>query len=277
MPASTTPRRSRSTRSSPSGQVLFEIPTGVVADTRGRRFSFLLGAGHAARRDPALPRHVAGPGRAPRLGDRLDPARARVHVLLGRDRGLARRRAARPPASAAPWNRSSPGPRSSRGVAMLTGSVLGGVIAQVTNIGVPVPDPGRPARRDVGDRVPVHARHRLHPEAWTRAFAPRSRSVLRGSIDGGLRNPPVRWLMLSAPFTVGVGIFAFYALQPYLLQLYGDPTAYGVAGLAAAIVAGCTDRRRADRDPRPPPLPAPDRCPDRRHRRHRRSSWRWSA
>ena len=44
--------------------------------------------------------------------------------------------------------------------------------------------------------------------------------------------------MLSAPFTAGVGIFAFYALQPYLLQLYGDPTAYGIAGLAAAVVAG---------------------------------------
>ena len=27
------------------GQVIFEVPTGVVADTRGRRFSFLLGAG----------------------------------------------------------------------------------------------------------------------------------------------------------------------------------------------------------------------------------------
>src|SRR5712691_180242 len=26
------------------GQVIFEIPTGVVADTRGRRFSFMLGA-----------------------------------------------------------------------------------------------------------------------------------------------------------------------------------------------------------------------------------------
>src|SRR5213593_273658 len=26
------------------GQVIFEIPTGVIADTRGRRFSFLLGA-----------------------------------------------------------------------------------------------------------------------------------------------------------------------------------------------------------------------------------------
>src|SRR5512133_1858666 len=28
-----------------AGMVLFEIPTGVVADTRGRRLSFLLGAG----------------------------------------------------------------------------------------------------------------------------------------------------------------------------------------------------------------------------------------
>ena len=64
------------------------------------------------------------------------------------------------------------------------------------------------------------------------------RAVVRGSIDGGLRNPPVRWLMLAAPFTFGVGFYAFYALQPYLLQLYGNPTAYGVAGLAAAAVAG---------------------------------------
>ena len=27
------------------GMVIFEVPTGVVADTRGRRFSFMLGAG----------------------------------------------------------------------------------------------------------------------------------------------------------------------------------------------------------------------------------------
>ena len=44
--------------------------------------------------------------------------------------------------------------------------------------------------------------------------------------------------MLAAPFTAGVGIYTFYALQPYLLELYGDPHAYSVAGLAAAIVAG---------------------------------------
>jgi MFS family permease len=44
--------------------------------------------------------------------------------------------------------------------------------------------------------------------------------------------------MLASPFTAGVGIYAFYAFQPYLLELYGDPNAYGIAGLAAAIVAG---------------------------------------
>lgn len=49
-------------------------------------------------------------------------------------------------------------------------------------------------------------------------------------------NRPVRWLMLAAPFTVGVGFYAFYALQPYLLELYGDPNAYGVAGLAEMTV-----------------------------------------
>ena len=57
------------------------------------------------------------------------------------------------------------------------------------------------------------------------------------SLEHGLENPPVRWVMLAAPFTMGVGIYAFYALQPYLLQLYGDQQAFGIAGLAAAVVA----------------------------------------
>ena len=44
--------------------------------------------------------------------------------------------------------------------------------------------------------------------------------------------------MLAAPFTMGVAIYAFYAMQPHLLELYGDETAFGVAGLAAAAVGG---------------------------------------
>ena len=52
------------------------------------------------------------------------------------------------------------------------------------------------------------------------------------------RRSPVRWVMLAAPFASGVGIYTFYALQPYLLELWGDPHAYQIAGLVAAIVAG---------------------------------------
>jgi MFS family permease len=64
------------------------------------------------------------------------------------------------------------------------------------------------------------------------------RSIVRGSIAHGLGNPPVRWIMLEAPFTGGVTIYAFYAMQPYLLELWGNERAFAIAGLAAAIVAG---------------------------------------
>jgi fucose permease len=120
---------------------------------------------------------------------------------------------------------------------MLTGSVLGGVVAQLTNLGVPYL-----LRAGLLGVTLLIAFRYMHDIGFSplhgTSIPAEVRDVLRGSVDGGLRNPPVRWLMLSAPFTAGVGIFAFYALQPYLLELYGDPTAYGIAGLAAAIVAG---------------------------------------
>ena len=63
------------------------------------------------------------------------------------------------------------------------------------------------------------------------------RGIVRASLDHGLRNRPVRWLMLAAPFSMGVSGYGFYAAQPYLLQLYGSHDSYAVAGLAAALVA----------------------------------------
>jgi hypothetical protein len=35
----------------------------------------------------------------------------------------------------------------------------------------------------------------------------------------------------EAPFTGGVTIYAFYAMQPYLLELYGNQRAFAIAGL----------------------------------------------
>lgn len=120
---------------------------------------------------------------------------------------------------------------------MLTGSVAGGFIAQATNLGVPY------VVRSVLLGLTLLAAFLLMRDLGftpTKGKGPidEVRTVLRSSIDAGWRRPPIRWVMLAAPFSMGVGIFAFYAMQPYLLELYGDPNAYGIAGLAAAIVAG---------------------------------------
>jgi MFS family permease len=123
------------------------------------------------------------------------------------------------------------------GAAMLTGSVAGGVVAQLTNLGVPYL-----LRAGMLGVTLVVAWRAMHDLGFTpeRGVTPvrAVRNVVNGAVEGGLRNRPVRWLMLAAPFAGGVGIYAFYAAQPYLLELFGDREAYGVAGLAAALVAG---------------------------------------
>jgi MFS family permease len=120
---------------------------------------------------------------------------------------------------------------------MLLGSVAGGYLAQLTNLGVPYLVRGGVllvvfvvamiVMRDIG----------FTPERGGRPLA-EMRKILHSSVEYGLRVPPVRATMLAGLFSGGVGIYVFYALQPYLLKLWGDPHAYGIAGLVAAIVAG---------------------------------------
>jgi MFS family permease len=123
------------------------------------------------------------------------------------------------------------------GIAMLTGTVAGGVIAQATNLGVPYV-----LRALILGLTFLVAFMLMHDVGFTpekrASVLKKTRSILKSSLDHGLRNPPVRWLMLAAPFSAGVGLYAFYAMQPYLLELYGRSDAYAIAGLAAAIVAG---------------------------------------
>ncbi len=218
------------------GMVIFEVPTGVVADTRGRRLSFMLGA--VVLLVSTLLYLVMWQVQAPFIGW------AFASILLGLGFTFFS-------GATEAWLVDALGAtgfegnldtvfgrgQTIGGVAMLVGSVLGGVVAQMTTLGVPyvlrvimlgvallaafflMRDLGFTPKTDVSARTAV-------------------RDVARGSIDGGLRNRPVRWMMLAAPFTGGVGFYAFYAMQPYLLELYGDPAAYSIAGLAAAIVAG---------------------------------------
>jgi MFS family permease len=123
------------------------------------------------------------------------------------------------------------------GAAMLGGSVAGGFIAQQTNLGVPFV-----LRGLILIVMFVVAFRLMHDIGFTPQKGDRllteMRKVTSASIEYGWRVPAVKWLMVEALFTGGVGIYGFYALQPYLLELYGDPHAYQIAGLVAAIVAG---------------------------------------
>jgi hypothetical protein len=39
--------------------------------------------------------------------------------------------------------------------------------------------------------------------------------------------------MLAAAFAAGASCYAFYAMQPYLLELFGNPEAYSIAAIGA--------------------------------------------
>jgi MFS family permease len=219
-----------------AGLVLFEVPTGVIADVRGRRLSYLLGTLtltiatllylmmwriSAPFWAWALSSALLGLGftffsgavqawlvdalKASGFSGQLEAVFAKGEIV--------------------------------EGVAMLTGSVAGGYLAQVTNLGVPYLLRAAVLALSFGLAFVLMQDVGFTPK---RSGAPlrEVRGVLARALEYGLRNPPVRWIMLSNIFTDGVSIYAFYAMQPYLLQLYGDPKAYGIAGLAAAIVGG---------------------------------------
>ena len=97
-----------------AGMMVFEVPTGVVADLRGRRVSFLVGALTLMGVDAALRAAVAGPRALLGVGGRVGAAGARVHVLLRRDGGLAGRRAALHRLHRRAGRRVRPGPGGGR-------------------------------------------------------------------------------------------------------------------------------------------------------------------
>src|SRR6188472_1511176 len=118
------------------GQVVFEIPTGVVADTRGRRFSFLLGA--ATLLLSTLLYLVMWQVKAPFIGWAL----ASVLLGLGFTFFSGATEAWLVDALGATGFTGSLESVFGRaqavgGAAMLVGSVTGGVVAQATDLGVP--------------------------------------------------------------------------------------------------------------------------------------------
>ncbi|PRY68602.1 putative MFS family arabinose efflux permease [Glaciihabitans tibetensis] len=217
------------------GMVIFEIPTGVVADTVGRKFSYLLGTitlsvttglywmlwvWHAPFFWWAVVSVLLGLGFTFFSGaveawlvDALTATGFTGNLETVFGRGLV-----------------------VEGIAMFVGSVLGGVIAQATNLGVPFL-----LRAGVLVAMFVFAFVVMKDLGFTpdRSMGPlkATRNVLEQSVEHGLKKRSVRYMIFAAPFASGVGFYAFYALQPYLLELYGDESAYSVAGLAAAMLS----------------------------------------
>ena len=219
-----------------AGMVLFEVPTGIVADTIGRRASYLLGTVtltastllyvllwqiEAPFWQWAIVSLLVGLGFTFFSGaveawlvDALTATgfTGELESVFGRGQIVT-------------------------GVAMLTGSVAGGFIAQQTSLGVPFVLRGLVLMAMFGVAFRLMHDVGFTAEKGGRPLA-EMRKIASASIEYGWRVPAVKWLMVEALFTGGVGIYAFYALQPYLLELYGDPHAYQIAGLVAAIVAG---------------------------------------
>ncbi len=219
-----------------AGMVIFEIPTGVVADTIGRRVSYLAGTVTLMVTTLlyVLLWQIEGPFWAwavvsillglgftffsgaveAWLVDALDATgfTGSLEAVFGRGQIVT-------------------------GAGMLSGSVLGGFAAQLTSLGIPFV-----MRAAVLAIMFVYAFHAMKDIGFTlkesTGTIPEMKLITSSSVKYGLRVPSVKWLMLSSFFTSGVSIYAFYALQPYLLDLAGDPEAYGIAGITAALVAG---------------------------------------
>jgi MFS family permease len=219
-----------------AGMVLFEIPTGVVADRWGRRASFLCGTLtlaaatglyvllwqlHSAFVWWAIVSALLGLGftffsgatdawlvdalTATRFDGQMEGVFAHGQIVIG--------------------------------AMTLSGSVAGGYLAQLTNLGVPYV-----ARGAILLGMFVLAFVMMHdlgftPDRGDRPMA-EMKKILNSSIEHGLKVPAIRAIMLAGMFSGGVAFYVFYALQPHLLNLWGNQKAYGIAGLVAALVAG---------------------------------------
>src|SRR5256885_5002292 len=194
-----------------AGMVLFEVPTGIVADTIGRRASYLLGTVtltastllyvllwqiEAPFWQWAVVSLLVGLGFTVFSGaveawlvDALTATgfTGELESVFGRGQVVT-------------------------GVAMLTGSVAGGFIAQQTSLGVPF------VLRGLVLMVMFGVAFRLMHDV---GFSPEKggnvvmevRKIASSSIEYGLRVPSVRGLMIEALFTGGVGIYGFFSLQ----------------------------------------------------------------
>lgn len=218
-----------------AGTVVFEVPTGVVADTLGRRISFLLSVSVLAVTTllyVALAQVEAGVipfalvSVAMGLGftfysGAMEAWLVDALVVTGFDGGLD-----------GVFARG----QQLTGAAMLVGTVGGGLLGQLD---LAWPYVFRSVLLALVFLVAYAVMHDLGftPRRVTAAELPGeiARNA-RAGVAFGWAQEPLRMLMLAALLQTGFLIWAFYASQPYLLELL-DSDAIWVAGLVAAGIA----------------------------------------
>ena len=218
-----------------AGMVLFEIPTGVIADTLGRRVSFLLSVSVLSATT------LAYVGLAQVEAGVLAFAAVSVGMGLGFTFYSGAMEAWLVDALAATGFRGVLDRVFARGqqitgAAMLVGTVGGGLLGQI-DLSLPylvrsgllglVFAVAFAIMRDIGFEPRRVAAAELPGEVARNA---------RAGVAFGWAQRPLRLLMLASLVQTGFFIWAFYASQPYLLDLL-DRDAIWVAGLVAAGVA----------------------------------------
>jgi len=221
-----------------AGMVLFEIPTGVVADTLGRRVSFLLSV------------TVLGATTLMYVGlaqvDGGVVAFSLVSVLMGlgftfysgaMEAWLVD--ALHATGYTGALDRVFARGQQVTGIAMLVGTIGGGLLGQV-DLAIPYL-----VRSGLLAAVFVVAYLVMHDVG----FAPRRvtakelpaevRANARAGIEFGWGQRPLRLLMLAGMAQSAFLMWGFYASQPYLLELL-DSDAVWIAGVVAAGVAMAT-------------------------------------
>jgi MFS family permease len=221
-----------------AGMVVFEIPTGVVADTRGRRASFLLSVitlliGTVAYVIiPAfrggLPFFVAA-SLVLGLGFSFYSGAVEAWLVDGLK------------ASGDDGELDSVFARGSMisGVAMLLGTVLGGILGGVH---LAWPYLARAVLLAVVFGVALPSMHDLGftPRRTNLSTMPTEmRSVLRAGLTNGWSRRSVRLIMVVAFLQAGFLTWGFYAWQPYFLGLLKRDAVW-VAGVVAALIALAT-------------------------------------
>src|SRR5438067_7644160 len=221
-----------------AAMALFEVPTGVVADTKGRRASFLLSELTLAVGT------LAYVGVAAIHGGLLLFCLAGVILGLGYTFFTGAVEAWMVDALTETGYRRELDGVFARGsvvasIAMIVGTVGGGLLG---SIDLSIPYLARAALVLIAFGVGWRTMHDIGFTPRTlrvRGIVGEMRKVGRAGITYGWRSPAVRLLVMESFVTWGFFSWAWYAWQPYFLKLYGE-NAVWLSGLIAALfsVAG---------------------------------------